>query len=68
MNKKQFDDLTDSLASQYRAMVRGMPEPGTGGKKPGFSKKRLDDLCAGFSDGQSTLLKALKDAGALKVD
>jgi len=67
VERAALNTLLDEQAKLYNATVRGLAEPGTGGTKPGFSKKRREDLCAGFNDGQGTIVTALVRAGYLTI-
>jgi hypothetical protein len=68
MNQKQLNELLDHHAKSFRVSLRGHRAAGTKGLKPEYSKKRVDDICSGFSDGQASVVAHLMELGILKLD
>jgi hypothetical protein len=63
MKLAELNALTDRLAVQFKAEMKDRSVVDVPVSRAGLSM-----LCAGFADGQSTLLQALREAGALELD
>ena len=51
----------------FTEQIRALAKPGTGGAKPGFSKRQVADLAAGFGDGFLACLRILDQGDWLDI-